>query len=113
MEKFMMDLNEIKIPDGLSVDFTIRETNPCLRIDFIKPIILCDKNYVLGNYDAYILAVARGHKKVWCTRRRKTSLSLPPIQRNDHLFLSKTNQGPQNRRISTLHHGRRKGPRTT
>lgn len=109
----MMDLNEIKIPDGLSVDFTIRETNPCLRIDFIKPIILCDKNYVEGNYDTYILAVARGHKKVWCTRRGKTSLSLQLIPRNDHLFLSQTNQGPQNRRISTLHHGRRKGPRKT
>ena len=113
MEKFRMDLNEIKIPDGLSVDFTIRETNPCLRIDFIKPIILCDKNYVVGNYDAYILAVARGHKSVWCTRRGKTSLSLQLIPRNDPLFLSQTNQGPQNRRISTLHHGRRKGPRKT
>jgi len=97
MDKFLFDIEKIRIPEGISVDFLTRETKPVNRLHTIKPIILCADDYVVGNYDSFILAIARTEKWVWCTRRLKPTLIVKQPPLSEHIILSASNIQPQNR----------------
>ena len=97
MEKFLFHIEKIRIPEGVSVDFLKREINPCYRLHTIKPIILSTENYVVGNYDSYILAIARRESLVFCIRQSKPSLVFEHNLKHDRYILSAPNLKPQNR----------------